>query len=806
MANKKVYVKDGIRKICQGEQLILSVGVEHNSFVNPENDNHLHYLWTRDGVPFGDQEGDLAYHDFIRSREFWDRPTITLDNIKVEDSGIYQCEVSNQFGTVLSEPTSVEVLDALNSPLLARNLVQNGEMRDGDSGWNVIEGSQEQDEPFFWDGLKRKGFASRWNVTPSVREITDIEKYPNVKDGDRLMGVWKNRGGWNEVKLQQDIDLIGLRDAIDRNIEGITTVDLRCAAWLIGTRFHPKYDHAFLKLKDDLKPSYGRGTVAGDPIGQNLNSYWWLRAVFYYDQVRINYICYNDKGDELRRVQISNVPNSYMSSLTAFKHRRIEVPKGTRKLRVEIRALRDGTRPSDLFDGQLLDQIRSGCWGINARIYVNGIGDDFNTGYKIWQMPGKHHINPAVLNWKYTNIDLMDNYFYNHVEQKAIGGKSVTYKKATWRGIPAWRTYRKGDGTIKQNWKWFDIWRNVPDNTEGDDPEWERNFYSDNAYDTELDGYGKVGKTWHDGHNEHKYDRWFGIPTSITSAAKADLNLKRMILTWLKDYNLNKMDEDGRNSVMHFHFNVPVMEGDQQDLATTIGKRRRLILPDSHQTPIIRQELYMGDLDESIYHVHASTYRFSPTLNNDQHNETYQATTGDIWESGEYYVSEYKLYWPFSRICDTGLYTSRYSDWHQILDFPRTTGELESIYWCLKIFYWHLLKADMNHLDDASISDGTMEDKSNEIITKLKVEEIYEHLLVNSGIPVDQFSLQEDTIRKWIGKRLTQHLLDSAFRSKIKRLEDAADKDPYKDSIKVKDSKELPLSSADEWHDGDTPI
>ena len=96
MPEKKIYVKDNLRKIVQGEQLILSVGVEHNSFVNPVGDNSLHYLWTKDGIPFGDQEGDLSYHDFSNPREFWDKPTITLDNIKVEDSGIYQCEISSQ--------------------------------------------------------------------------------------------------------------------------------------------------------------------------------------------------------------------------------------------------------------------------------------------------------------------------------------------------------------------------------------------------------------------------------------------------------------------------------------------------------------------------------------------------------------------------------------------------------------------------------------------------------------------------------------------------------------------------------------
>ena len=808
MPEKKIYVKDNLRKIVQGEQLILSVGVEHNSFVNPVGDNSLHYLWTKDGIPFGDQEGDLSYHDFSNPREFWDKPTITLDNIKVEDSGIYQCEISNQFGKVLSTATTVEVLDALNSPLFTKNLVQNGEQRLGDTGWSVIEGSMEMTKPGFYDKFKRSGFASVDHMTPSSGQIIDELIYPRPQDGDRLMGPFKNRSKENQITLHQEIDLLSIADVVDRKVEGITSVDLRVGAWMIGNRFHTVWDRGLLELKENGTVNYARATIAGDQIGQNLNIYFHLRNLFFEDSLTIKYILLDEHENEIRRIHLQNVPNSYMKNIIPFKSRRIDLPVGTRKIRIEISAQRDGKRPEDLFmDGAHLKQIRVGCWGINARIYVNGIGDNFNTSYKHWHMPKPWQINPATLNYKWQDKIDFKNWWENNCEGRGSYGNKGSYTLASWMGIPSWKQYRNDGGDTWTNNRdphgsnrvdvmFFNIWRNIPDDVDIFDNEWGNNFYDESSYDWQYDGLERVKKTWHEGHGSNKYDRWFGIPCSITDAALGDLNIKRMQLTWFKDYNLNRIDENGK-SVIHFTFGVPEIPADQEDLNTSLRKRRKLVLPASHTEPLIHQDLYMEDIDQSIFQIHVNreTSNFRPDL-----NITEIKNGAWTFEDDEYYYLENFLYDPFRWVCDVGLPGTDYPNWLTLIDIPRQSDELEAFYWGLVLVYWKLLGIEIEENVDLGGHD-TDDDLAEQIQYTMRIDDIYNDVQQRSGIPFEHFNVHQDQIKVWIKKRCTNHLLDCAFRSLVRRLRHAKGGEGYKEAIKVGTKVEMIESSANEWGD-----
>ena len=137
---KKIRVQNNLRRILQGEDLILSVGVDHASHVTPDNNHQLEYAWTKDGLRFGDQPGDIDYHGQSRSREWWSRPTIQLNDLEVNDAGTYQCQISNHFGTTSADPVTVEVVDLKDNVLLNRNIIVNGDQRQGDTGWQVVEG------------------------------------------------------------------------------------------------------------------------------------------------------------------------------------------------------------------------------------------------------------------------------------------------------------------------------------------------------------------------------------------------------------------------------------------------------------------------------------------------------------------------------------------------------------------------------------------------------------------------------------------------------------------------------------------
>ena len=681
---KKIVIKDALRKVVKGEQLILSVGVDHNSFLNEANDNSLHYLWTKDGTPFGNEEGDLAYHDVQHPRSYWDRPTIVLDKIEMEDAGIYQCEITNQFGTVISDPTTVEVLDALNTPLLAKNLVVNGEMRQGDSGWQVIEGSMEQHNMYFWDGFKRKGFASIARMSPKTWKVQSEDKYPPPRNGDRIMGPWTNRSGLNEVRIQQDIDLTGIADVIDRKVEGLTTVDLRVGAWLMGKRFHPSHTNGYIGDHEG-KPDWTRATASHGTYGTRVNTFWYLRSTFIEDHIAINYYLYDEHGETMRVIQLTNTPNSYILTLTAFKSRRISLPPGVRKIRVEVVAKRDGNRQKDRHSGTdnlFYKMIQTGAWGINARIIANDIGDDWNKYYRMWQMPSQRRINPAVLNYRWSDDWRFDEWWENQAEGHGIKD-DITYKKASWRGIPAWKQYRHNDGSIRMIYKWFNIWRDVPDSTPTYDDAWDEEAIKTQGYDTRLECWQRTTSTWHDGHSKHYYDMAFGKPCGIKDAALADLNVKRMNVHWFRDYNNREMDSTGK-SFMPFLFSTPEIPGDIQDLKETMLKRRKLILPAQSDIPLINQSLYMEDIDQIIYDVHAKreTGNFRPHLN------LAGGGLAGCWErddsqsdNGKNWYPNRGIYDPFREICDSDIgISNNYSSWRQFIERPRRNDELEDFY------------------------------------------------------------------------------------------------------------------------------
>ncbi len=821
MADNRIYVKDGLRKIVQGEQLIISVGVDHNSFTNDGTDHNLHYLWTRDGIPFGTEEGDLAYHDYQRPREFWDRPILVLDDILPEDSGIYQCEISNAFGTVQSEPQTVEVLDALNTPLLTRNLVQNGEMRDGDAGWNIIEGSMEQIEPYFWDKYKGIGFASTDNMTPKSGKIMNEEEYPPPANGDRLLAQWANRAGENEIKIQQDIDLTGIADVIDRQIEGITSVDLKVAAWLSSKRFHPQYSEGYTKEKEGGGIHYGRATTDGATNEWKdwpMNSFFYKRCCMFDDRLHIDFQLFDERGDLLRTIRLHNVPTSYRNSLTAFKQRRIELPVGTRRIRIELIGRRENDRPLDKrlrnSKTDMVKMIAVGAWGINARIYVNDIGDTFNSQYRTWDMPHPAKIHPAPLSYEQEYHQNFKNRIKRFWEQQADGEgitSDISFKLASWMGYPT-TSYRWSansnthEGAIRMNWKWFDIWRNVADDVALSDGAWQ----STEHYDTDLEGYDRTSETDHHHSNTKVLDWWFGTPVNIHDAAKAHLNVKKMNVHWLKDYNLMEMDKQGK-SFMVFQFNSPTLERDQESLDSIVTKRRKLVVPSSGLAPLVYQRVYLEDIDKIILDVHANTSQFKIILNQ------LETKTG-AWSYDGYWNLSDEIYDFVNHIHESGLtqlthiehYQTNWAQadgshntWEELISRPRTTEHLELYHSAMRTYIWYLLNVPHGS-QPILTSDSEIIDMRGHLTSKLKIDTVWDKLKIYLGIPEESLIHREDELKIWVKKRLASHLMDTFFRSIQKRLEKAYKDDFYKDAIDGNKTRDkLPVASDNLWTDGD---
>tara|TARA_R100000234_G_scaffold116337_1_gene93294 strand:- start:34587 stop:36983 length:2397 start_codon:yes stop_codon:yes gene_type:complete len=779
---KTIYVKDNIRTVVQGSNLILSVGVTHNSFVNSANDNTLHYLWTKDGIPFGTEEGDLAYHDYKRPRSWWDRPSIELNDIRVDDAGIYQCEISNQFGTVTSEPTTVEVLDVLENNLLTKNIVQNGEQRLGDAGWSVIEGSMEQVAPYFWDSNKKLGWVSTWDMSPSTRHIIDQEIYPKPDKGDRVLGPFANRNLHNEIKLHQEIDLTQIKDVIDRKIEGIEEVDLRCGAWLVGKRFHVHDTHCYTKIDDDGDVNWRRG-IASDDSSHERNdhpAFWHIKQAFINDMIRINFILFNDRDDEIRRVQLSNTRNSYQRTLMCFKHRRIGMPIGARKLRVELVAHRDGSRAWDRSMNDIrFKSILTGCWGINARIIVNRLGDDFNRQYETWEMPRRAALNPAVLKYKFTEWSQLEEW-----NERATWGngsmgavRDTAYPLSTWVGsVKDFYRWPNEEEGIRNKHICFNIYR---PNT-GIEPEssWDHNL----PWSSWV-GYSKTSKTSRPDMDDAE-DIYFGKPIMVRHAAMAALNVKRMNLEWLKDFNNNQMDRDGKSAI-YFQFSIPALTRDQEDLSSVMTKRRILVMAGANIIPVIRQKLLYEDIDDAIYEVHKNTDNFKPHLNK---LETMQGAWS--FEDGDYTFLKRPIYDVFKQITHSGISgTQHWSDFDDFLNDPSDNYVLPNMYWGLCGLYWFMMDYNPQDISITGISEDDISEIKVTLEDTMNWNKIYQILQAQTQVPEEVFSAKEEQIKNMIKQRLTFHLLDCAFRAMLERMKSEEYSGHYKDARNYGHSK-----------------
>lgn len=98
-----------------------------NSFSSDEN---LKFVWKKDGTPV------FEVNSIQNGKGV---PGILLEgsSTTLSATGRYICEVSNQYGTAVTEPIDLQVVDPYNNPKLFRNLIQNGSAEKGLTNWVV---------------------------------------------------------------------------------------------------------------------------------------------------------------------------------------------------------------------------------------------------------------------------------------------------------------------------------------------------------------------------------------------------------------------------------------------------------------------------------------------------------------------------------------------------------------------------------------------------------------------------------------------------------------------------------------------
>ena len=99
-----------------------------SNLFDPTDDSKITYVWKRDGSTLFEYSGlnNLRGTSII---------TITSESCTRDVSGVYELEATNRYGTTISEPITIDVINRKYSPILYKNLIINGSGEQGTSEW-----------------------------------------------------------------------------------------------------------------------------------------------------------------------------------------------------------------------------------------------------------------------------------------------------------------------------------------------------------------------------------------------------------------------------------------------------------------------------------------------------------------------------------------------------------------------------------------------------------------------------------------------------------------------------------------------
>lgn len=117
--------------VLKNTKLSWEVRVMDPSNVNDENStDNLVFLWKKNDAPLYDIN-QLNNNNGVSG------VLIDGDLCVPELTGVYTCEVSNNYGTSETQPLNLNIIDPINHPKLCRNLILNGDGDGGIDGWQT---------------------------------------------------------------------------------------------------------------------------------------------------------------------------------------------------------------------------------------------------------------------------------------------------------------------------------------------------------------------------------------------------------------------------------------------------------------------------------------------------------------------------------------------------------------------------------------------------------------------------------------------------------------------------------------------
>ena len=228
------YDEGGVVKVVTGVSFLLKVSVRQPNVLNVENgiptiipqQQNLFYEWFKDG-------DRIIIQNEAETLTPINQGTLSFSNVTIAEAGTYICRISNDIGSVDTEPIQIEVLEQyiINDPLFSRNLVLNPFAVNSVDDWTTSIG-----------GIVSKRLANKEDESELKQPYTNLFKhtlgafYPrpetlhtpsargyNIPETIRDKGMnyftrdvinYVMNGGTNKVVAYQDIDLSDYTDYI----------------------------------------------------------------------------------------------------------------------------------------------------------------------------------------------------------------------------------------------------------------------------------------------------------------------------------------------------------------------------------------------------------------------------------------------------------------------------------------------------------------------------------------------------------------------------------------------------------------
>lgn len=275
-SSRPFIFSDGTIKIHIGADFVLSIQASQPNIYNVENGIlkiipstvGLTYTWRRDGEIISSYELPSLQSSVIVSGS-----TLTFKNMQPSYLGSYTCDVTNDIGTVTSEPITIEIQNTSFDSYFYQNLVKNPYGKDSTNDWesNNLE--------FISKPLSNQptvDFIKPYNVDKFDYTVDMFNPRPYQIDPGYIKGFdmtkdllnngyyftrdkykYITRGGSFLVRAYQDIDLTEIEPFIRGGVYGVDGVRAIFSCYIGNalSKFYPTLDRGAGRKDGLVEPS-----------------------------------------------------------------------------------------------------------------------------------------------------------------------------------------------------------------------------------------------------------------------------------------------------------------------------------------------------------------------------------------------------------------------------------------------------------------------------------------------------------------------------------------------------------------------